>query len=573
LGVCRKKYKKEKYERKDGPKGWEQENAVPSHDKTFLKSHHFYPDIQIRMPKLYANPKKGKTPILLILFKNDLFWFFMYADFLFKMYKSPLIRMLATLSRDEFESFGQYIRSPLFNSRKQPVALFYYLEETFDIWHPFLSEGDELRSQADELKVVLSKEEVAKALFPGEVFNDPRIRRVMSYCKKLLEDFLYFLESTREENLLSRHIALLRHHLRRNEYSLFEARLHEARNSLLDPSDADPKFFYQAYQIEDLANQYLVRKGVAEETFQLVSDHFDTYLLLSKLRIFSGMLNREKKYKASYRYDLLPEITDFIERNQKSQPPLVILYYYILRLEQPNASPGDFVMLRKVLEENSSSISSDETRQIYGFMLNYLIRESRNTSGSRDTEIFDLLKSMIREGVIYVNGKITIQYFNFCVRVACMVDDFDWAEDFIYSHEDLLVGSDRQDVFDHNLLMILFHKKEYPKILRHIDEMKFSTPVYQILQRVLKLKTLYECGESERFFLLTDAFRKFVKQRQEHVGVAGHYLQFVRFSDLLGRIRFDRREPPVDLVDQVKAQETAEKDWLLEKIAELQLSQ
>lgn len=493
------------------------------------------------------------------------------------MIKTKFLRLLATLDKEELKKFGQFITSAYYNTRNQPIQLFQYLMENYATWHPiYLDYQDSGTTKTQKLALgiqlqkTISKKVIAEHLFPGERQNDPRMRRIIHYLKNLIDEFLYEIATKAEHAHYLRQITMLQHHLRRGELQLFEEQLAEVRARQKQTSFRDHQFYYYAYQVEEVANDYLVRTAQNEDSFQEMTDYFDVYFLLNKLRLFCGMATRQKMFDMEYRYQMMDELIRYIEKSDFSTVPLIGIYYHILHLEQAKEDRWHFKQLEEMLQVNKVEISLGELRQIYGFMLNYLTRENRKPGQKMYKELFNLFRIMVEEGLIYINDKMRIPYFNVGMRAACRIGEFDWVEDFIYAHEDRLVGQNSQEVIDLSLLTVLHYRGEYEAVLKRIDTLRFQNSRLQVLRRILKLQTLYESSATQEFFQLTDAFKRFIKSKQEIGTVAFTYFSnFVSFTERLGRVKFDLKPLKNGLAEEIQDSPTAEKDWLLDKLDEL----
>ena len=114
-----------------------------------------------------------------------------------------------------------------------------------------------------------------------------------------------------------------------------------------------------------------------------------------------------------------------------------------------------------------------------------------------------------------------------------------------------------------------FIKANTGQSLKRIDMLKFKVARSQIRLRILKLKTLFESGETESFFLLCDSLKKFIKSKKE-IGETAHtfYYNFVSLAEKLGKMKFNQRKG-AGLDDEIMETRTADKEWLLEKLAEI----
>ena len=492
---------------------------------------------------------------------------------------TKFLRLLATLSKEELKEFEKFLKSPYFNTRNQPVLLFQYLKSTYSRWHPLYLEyaatstSRERKAELEQkLHEVLAKKKVAAVIFPNERYNDPRMRRVIHYCKQLIEEFFYQLAPKADHEFYLRHIAMLQHHLLRGELDLFEDLLEEVREIQQKTSFRDHQFYYYAYQLEEVTNDYLIRTARNLDAFQPMSDNFDVYFILNKLRMSCGMATRDKMFGRGYEYPMMEELIAYIEKTDFSTVPLIGMYYHIFHLEQNKEDRMHYKALQTLLQENKGQISLGERRQISGFMLNYLTRENRKPGQKMSWELFDLFRTMVGEGLVYINGMITVPYFNLGLRAACRVGEFDWGEQFIHDHTDRLLGKNAKEVLDLSRLVVQYNRGEYQQVLRKIDTLKFKDSRQQVFRRILKLQTLYEINEPNQFFQLTDAFKRFIRAKQEIGTTASTFFSnFVSFSERLGRIKFDLKPVKSGLEEEIQHSATAEKDWLIDKIKELQV--
>lgn len=499
------------------------------------------------------------------------------------MLYSQFLRLFAILNREELKAFEKFLHSPFFGPREQSRQFFAYLKSTQSRWRPLYEEFQshkgkrKQRELETQLRKYLGKKEMAAQLFPDEPYNDGRMRRVISECKKLLIRYLGEAapKTDNPKNPYARQfredLDVLRFYLQRGEFDLFQDQI-KAMRKLEGTDFKDHQYYYRAFQLEEKANDFQIRTGAKTDTYGKQLDHLDTYFILYKLRMFCAMHTRSTAMGVTYKYGMLAEITAYVERENFLGEPLIQIYYLILQMERGKGAQMDYQTILDLLATQLDRISHDEARQIYLFVYNFLEREHRKPGVNFARESFLLIKRVVDEGVIYSEGLIAVGYFNAAVRVACRAGEVKWAEEFIWANEERIAGGNRKEVFDFALLTVLFFQKEYTVILRQLDQLQFNDSNYQIRLRVLKMKTLYEqhspeIDSSEDFFKLVEAFRRFLKNKTDlRPAAAIHYGNFLNFAEKLGKAAFDGKELPTDFEHQVIQEETAEEEWLLEKI-------
>lgn len=122
------------------------------------------------------------------------------------MHDSKLVKLLKTLSKEEFKQFKKYLESPHLKVNKPIKSLYEYLAKHYP----------------DFKSKKLNKAVVFSFLYPNEAFVDVRIRNVISRLKGLVEAYLVHVHLN--ENQLQKEAILTQALRERNLYEAFEKR-------------------------------------------------------------------------------------------------------------------------------------------------------------------------------------------------------------------------------------------------------------------------------------------------------------------------------------------------------------
>jgi hypothetical protein len=95
------------------------------------------------------------------------------------MQKSVLVEILRSLNRKEVRDLQKWLQSPAHNQRSDVIQLFDFLVEN-----------------SSREKALPEKEQAWKAIFPKEPYDDARMRQVMYFLLKNIEEFLIFSDLT-----------------------------------------------------------------------------------------------------------------------------------------------------------------------------------------------------------------------------------------------------------------------------------------------------------------------------------------------------------------------------------------
>src|SRR5438876_8729788 len=102
------------------------------------------------------------------------------------MQKSSLISVLKSLTEGEFKQLERFVLSPFFNRQRNVARLFEVLKKYYPLY----------ASNA------LKKERVFKKLYPGEKYNDEKLRNLISDLLSLSLKFLAYTKMESDGQLL-----------------------------------------------------------------------------------------------------------------------------------------------------------------------------------------------------------------------------------------------------------------------------------------------------------------------------------------------------------------------------------
>ena len=103
------------------------------------------------------------------------------------MYKSKLIQLLQILNKEEKEAFLKWVNSPAHLSHKETQKLIKLLLKKRKLT-PFTTNNQRIFSQ----------------LFPNKNYDDRKLKHLMSYAVKTLENFIEFSLKNRDDRFFKK---------------------------------------------------------------------------------------------------------------------------------------------------------------------------------------------------------------------------------------------------------------------------------------------------------------------------------------------------------------------------------
>ncbi|MCB9291708.1 MAG: hypothetical protein H6559_01045 [Lewinellaceae bacterium] len=196
---------------------------------------------------------------------------------------AKVISLLQSLHPKEMHWLAKWVRSPYYNSNKLVIALF-----------------EQLRKYAPAFdSEKLSREIVFQQLFPGQPYDDQRLRVLLFRLSALVEEFLVAQRLKRDR---LHHQQLLQAELgERNEYELF-LKQNQSLAEQLEQSAYRDEYYYLArwrQQHDHFFHPRTARYGFSADQLEGIMQNLDAFYILSKMR-YSAELRNRQKHPAGY---------------------------------------------------------------------------------------------------------------------------------------------------------------------------------------------------------------------------------------------------------------------------------
>lgn len=414
------------------------------------------------------------------------------------MEKSVLADILRSLDRKEIRAVNKWLQSPAHNQRDDARLMFQYLTRFVLSNEPFPE-----------------KEKIWKAVFPKESYDDARMRQVMYFLLKVIEEYLVFTELSAD----------------RVQAQMILARVYRQRK--LD------KAYRQAYRLglEGLQSQplrngnYLLNKFFLEKeeyehkvvtnqnapvNLQETDDALDYWYVSEKLRTANSMLAHKRVFqKVDYHQPLLEHILPFVlEADLVREPAVAAQYYAYMAIKHPLEEEyfNRFELL--IREEAVKQFEHSELRPLFQAALNYCAAKVNQGNMDYCRRAMHFYRIGSQYGLLLENNKMTRYMFGNAVAFAIKIGEFDWAEHFIQKHQENLEEKERNSIVHFNMARLHFEKGEYDRAQRLLMEFEYDDMLLNIIGKTMLLKVYYEQSEYDAFESLLDSMRIYLKRKE-----------------------------------------------------------
>jgi hypothetical protein len=461
---------------------------------------------------------------------------------------SKIINLLNSFSIKELKSFSEFVASPYHNKNVDVSRLLDFIIKYF----PDLpAEG-------------ISKGEVFISLFPGEKYEDKRVRYLMSDLLKLAENFL--LVRKIEDRGVDVSLKLLDEFIDRN----LDKHYNQLRNKLVNEfsknGGAGVDLLFEKMKIADLEEKHFARQRKREfdDKIQHGSDLLNRYYVLKKLKYSCGMLDRQALLKGAYELDLPDNWLEWLETNNFWDEKIIKMYATVFLALRHEEDPAHFEALNKLLHEDNSGISESDLKELFLYAINYCVRKIRKGEVRFIETALNLYLEGIKEKVLTEDGYLSPWTFGNVVKLALRLEKYEWIEAFIANNKHQLPPDFQENTMQYNLAELYCYKKDFDTALTFLHKVEFSDLSYHLGSRIMLSKIYYELDEGEALLSLMSSFVMFLKRNKKMSESIHKTCQ--NFCDLLFLIIRGK----VQNIEE-KIQKTTlltDREWLLEKVRE-----
>ena len=460
-----------------------------------------------------------------------------------------------SLSYKEWKGFGRFLKSPYFGKNERAELLYTTLFSAYPSFPP--------------------EETTPKKLYASQFGNTPfqatKLHHIFSDLTKLLLRYLAQLDFDRSpaqqrENLL--------HSLHQRELDKpFTQKLKQHRSALEALPYRDIEYYELGLRTEEEALRFSAsrdNRGI-DTGLQQLSEFIDLSFLTRKLKYSCEIINRMNVLQVQYDTSFLDKIEAYLKEHPYEEVPAVHLYYTILLTLRYPEEETHYHTLKADLRQHDALFSREEMRHMYAFLQNYCIRRANLGNLNFLDELFEAYVVQLEAGILYDQGHLSQFDFKNIVTVALRTSKLDWAERFVEEEHDKLRKEQRVNAYTYNLARLRFSRQAYKDCRKLLLSVEFTDVYYYLDARSLLIKTYFELDDFEPLFSLAQTFRTYLHRNRKVSSYQKQiYLQFIKFTLKLSRVKLGSRKPVQEIQAEMEAEkQVADLTWLQEKVGEL----
>jgi len=463
---------------------------------------------------------------------------------------NQLLQTIRALQPRERAALCDFAACAVFNRRPEVQRLCQYLCKQID------------RSSSASLR----PERQFEAAFPGEAYDNARLRHTVSYLLEVARQYLAYNDWSSDPLTQARH--LCRAARKRGLDRIFEKTWEVAIAELEKSPIRDARHHYLQYQM--LQEQLEQQKGArsTKVDLNLFPETLTQYYAAEMLRQACLALSHQATTGQAYEFDLLESL--LVQKSWESllQTPVVAVYHQLYQSLQANGE-AHFGALKNLLALHGDCFAVEELRGLHLLAINVCIR--RMNSGQRVyiREAFDLYKSALARDVLAEEGILTGFTYKNIIRIAAALQEHDWAEQFAEAYRPMLHVRERDNFYRYNRAFLHFQKQDYARAMPLLRQVELEDTLNNLDARRMLLRSYYELGEWDALEALLQSFGAYLR-RQKDLGyhrVTNENL--LVFTKKLLSVNFMDKSARASLRAEIESTpDVAERAWLMLQVVE-----
>jgi len=492
-------------------------------------------------------------------------------------YNSRLFELLGVLDRRKLKQLEEWLTCPVHNKSQEVLKLYRGLVEHYGSFDQPITKSTLMKY----LKLPPDSEESVHYKQEGT------LRLTMFRLTEQTRKFLYW-QYINDNELLEKQL-LIDTLIKEKLYKHSSGIITKLKKQLNDsPHRTFDYYKYMVYLTEEeFGLELMLNNRNAHEKMQGLLDIVRQATISEILKLYCSAKNIEKIRKVEYDYPFMEYVEAYIHDSVDKNIPIINVYFTLLKLLNEQ-KPKHYYELKNYLSEHIEVFDLREIRQLFNHMTNYCnwrIKEG-------DTHFFKENHDIHRKGLelecwtagIYFSAQQFIRF----IANALVIDEVDWANDFIATYKEQLHPDLKDDTLHYCRALVAFYDGRYKDVeeaARNFFTQKQEDFIEHLKWRVLLVKIYYELNKNDLHIIESfiddelKAIGKYVSSKRNKKMSESLRLAYKNFVDALKKIL--RRKSKI-LKDHTVSQENIkklqieigdmspliERAWLKEKITE-----
>jgi hypothetical protein len=488
------------------------------------------------------------------------------------MERNKLTNTLASLNPEEFLRFGKFLNSPYFNSSSININLYDYFKNFYQTF-----------SNSD-----LTKENIFKAIYPEESYDDKKLRDRFTHMLRLLKMFL--ANEKYDENDIGYRRNLIAALSEKGLDNMIQEEFKSSLRFIEKMKFKDENYYLSKYLLEVSRREYDEMKISASQRDQLYAnvkieiDDAIHFFLIVMLKEYSIVSNTIRQVNVDHKFKFFEEIIKYLSTEEESYKNVVLIkvFYNFFQIYRVEHDRSLIYNIKDLLVCNRENLKDNIFKMLYIELYNHC--KHRQSSGEKEFGkiSFELMDDMLKREVFFrEDGTMSAHTYINLSASGLRENNISWTENFIVEYKSKVRLEDRVNAYNYNQAVLNYmkgygeeiHNKiyNYNIALGYLNQVKSEDFYYMTRIKNHTLKIFYELNHFDSAFSLIDSYYHYLSRNPiipEHL--VERYNNFITFLQRLMKLKL---KPDLWCLEKLKSEincnnKIAYKGWLLERIAE-----
>lgn len=412
------------------------------------------------------------------------------------MIKHKLFSLFAVLENKEVYRLRKFLHSPTHNKRPDLIRLYEFLRANAPFDTPF------------------EERTVFEAVYPGEEFENQKLRLVISYLYQKIESFLVWEKV--KENKFEQNMVLMELYRERGLTKSFAETVRNANKEVERLPQREANYFLRKYMIHEGQFMAPVERSDSafQDNFQKLSQNLDDFFIFSKLKYACGILNHQRLFKVEYETQLLEEVVRVVEARELWRQPGIGIYYYAYKMLVDKAGDLYFERLMQLIRTRVEVLLEEGGTSVYLLAINYCIRKVNTGDVAFRQVLFDLYLEALRKGYLLTDGMLLPWSYKNIVSIGLKVNALSEVESFLETYRPLLPEDSRESFYQYGWAELNLAKGAFQAVIEGLYTVQFKDPLMALNARITLIKAYFELEELDLIEYQLDSFKHFLKRKE-----------------------------------------------------------
>lgn len=462
------------------------------------------------------------------------------------MKNSDLFLLVKSFSHIELREVRKFLASPFFNQREDLRRLFEFLVKNDD-------------PQKEEAWTAANGKPAG--------FSDQKMRLLMSYLLRLLEQYLSIKEATADE--LDNRLHLTLAYQRRRMPEAFDRNVRKLENALRKQPLRDAHYQQLRHRLQwERYQNDTARNPTDAAPLRHLAETADLAYLSSRLRVVCMEVAQGGIYSADFQNDIEKQIIQLTERTAWEGTPSIAYYLSCYRMLRQPENEENFQQFKSLLLSAEGKFSDEEMLELFTHAVNFCIRRINRGERRFSHEVLELYQSALTDGYLLDGGVLDRFAYHNIVAAGLQTGELDWVGDFIHGHKNHLPRRYRESSFSFNLARLEYARRNHGAVLELLQKANYRDLLLNLAAKSLLLKTYHDLDEYDLLQSHLDAMRNYIRRKRVIGYHRTNYLNLVRYTERLMRVNFLDKKEVEKLRKAIEKEEVlTEREWLLGRLS------